>query len=187
MVYPPNCETSHLATTLVLSLTTFSYILYYFDQKIKRLEATKKDFDMLETIEPDMYQSWLGSFTDGSTCVLVTIVWKKCNTAKSNVEWLNWDKSEDESVINRNFYLGNTDPSFDWSISENGLSHMKAEVNDMLTDGWNTLIQYKITAFIQESKTNDELNALLKKLILQGQLEWERSLISKQEVADIFA
>ncbi len=174
-----------LATTMVLSLASVAYILRYFNGKIEKLEATKRDIDEMEAVEEDMYQAWSGTFADGTNSLVATIVWKKCNTKYSNQKWVTWDGEEDASVINRNFYLGNNAPSFDWQIQSHGATGSKAILNETLTDGWDSVVYIKIVSFLESSTTKNEMDSLLKEIVSQGRIEWERCLLSKQELTEL--
>ena len=174
-----------LATTMLLSLVSVGYIFHYFRQKIDSLENTKQDIDENEATEKNIYQAWSGTFADGTDSLEITLVWKKECSRKKNEKWLDWDGLEDASVINRNFYLGNLDPSFIWAFIPRD-NDTKADVKETFTDGWNSIIQLKLTAFIHEPKTNDGMNLYLKDLLVRGEIEWQKCLLSKHEIIEAF-
>ena len=174
-----------LATTMILSLTSVGYIFHYFQKKISNLEETKKDIDEDENQEEGVYQSWSGTFADGTNSLVVTLVWKKESSRNENTKWMEWDGEQDGSVINRKFYLGNENPSFDWVITERDFD-TKATVKETFMDGWNSVIELKVTAFVQQQKTGEEMNSFLKGLLEQERIEWQRCVISKEETTAIF-
>lgn len=176
---------SLLATTMVLSLASFAYILRYFNTKLENLQKTKRDIDETELVEPDVYQSWSGIFADGTDSLLIAIVWEKQNTRYSNQEWIEWDGEENASVINRNFYLGNNAPSFDWQIQPHNTTESKAVVKETFTDGWDSVIYLKLVSFVEGTKTSNEMNMFLKEVLSQNRIEWDRRLLSKRELTEL--
>lgn len=174
-----------LATTMILSLTSLGYIFHYFQKKIEHLEQTKKDIDEEEHLEEDVYQSWLGTFADGTNSMVATLVWKKESSRKENANWIEWNREQDGSVINRNFYLGNESPSFDWLLT-NREADTKGVVNETFMDGWNSVIQLNLTAFVKEPKTKEGMNLFLGDLLQQERIDWQRCMLTKQEVTEIF-
>lgn len=174
-----------LATTMILSLTSIGYIFHYFQKKIDCLEQTKKDIDEEENLEEDVYQSWSGTFADGINSLVATLVWKKETSRKENAKWVEWNGEQDGSVVNRNFYLGNETPSFEWIMTSREFD-TKAVVKETFMDGWNSVIQLKLTAFVRESKTKEEMNLFLGDLVQQDRIEWQRCMLTKQEVTEIF-
>lgn len=174
-----------LATTMILSLTSLGYIFHYFQKKIDGLEKTKKDIDEEENLEEDVYQSWSGTFADGTNSLVATLVWKKESSRKENAKWVEWNGEQDGSVVNRNFYLGNETPSFDWMIV-NREADTKATVKETFMDGWNSVIQLNLSAFVQEPKTKEGLNLFLGDLVQHDRIDWQRCMLTKQEVTEIF-
>jgi hypothetical protein len=174
-----------LATTMILSLTSLGYIFHYFQKKIEHLEQTKKEIDENENLEQDVYQSWSGTFADGTNSLVATLVWKKESSKQENTKWMEWNGEQDGSVVNRNFYLGNESPSFDWLLITREFD-TKATVKETFMDGWNSVIQLKLTAFVQEPKTKEGMNSFLRDLFQQEQIDWQRCMISKQEIIEIF-
>lgn len=176
---------SLLATSIILSFTSIGYLFHYFQKKIDTLERTKKTIDQEESLEEAVYPSWSGTFADETTSLIVTIVWKKESSRKENAKWIEWGGEEDGSVVNRNFYLGNENPSFDWDITARDFD-TKAVVKETFMDGWNSVIQLKVTAFVREQKTKEEMNRFLQELVERHQIDWQKSTISKEETIVIF-
>lgn len=164
-----------LSTTLFLSFAVVGYSLYYIKKKVEDLVTTKKDLDEEEELEENVCQSWTGTFADGDDSLFITILREKYTSKKKNKEWIDWDESNDPSVVSRNFYLGNSDPSFDWIVTKRD-TDTQATVRDTMTDGWNSLVHLKLKAFVKDEKTSEEMNAFLKKLIQEDKIEWSKTL-----------
>jgi hypothetical protein len=173
-----------LATTMILSLTSFGYLFHYLHQKIHDLETKIKE-EHNNRLEKHLYQSWSGSFADTTTSLTITLVSKKETSKKTNWKWMEWNGEEDGSVVNRNFYLGNDTPSFDWEITPREFDS-KGVVKETFMDGWESVIQLKLTAFVQEAKTNEGMNLFLQQLIQHNQIVWKRCMISNEEATAIF-
>jgi hypothetical protein len=169
----------------MLSFMAVGYGLFILKKKIDSLDLTKKDLDEEDIVEDGVYQAWSGAFADGENSLLITLVRQKVCTKKANTTWIDWDGTEDSSVINRNFYLGNSDPSFSWTI-ETRESDTKAIVKETLTDGWNSVIQIKLEAFVKEFQSDTNMNHYLKKLVEEGRIEWQKTLITKREFREEF-
>jgi hypothetical protein len=176
---------SLLATTMLISLTSVGYIFHYFRQRIDTLEATKKDIDVEEQVEEDMFQTWSGTFADGKNSLIATLVWKKENMRKENCKWLDWNGDNDGSVTNRDFYLQKENPSFDWQITKREFD-TKATVKETFMDGWNSVILLKFTVFVEDEKTSQEMNLFLKSLLEAARIEWQKCILSNEEVTQIF-
>jgi len=176
-------SSSLLSTTLFLSFLAVGYCFYSLKTKVDTLDHTKQDIDEEETLEEDMYQAWSGAFADGENSLLVTIVRQKVSTKKANSVWVDWNGDEDASVITRNFYLGNSDPSFSWTLQKRE-TDMEATVKETMTDGWNSVIQLKIVAYVKESET--DMNLYFKKLLQEGRIEWQKTLFSKRQFLEEF-
>lgn len=166
-----------LSTTLFLSFAVVGYSLYYIKQKIEDLITTKKDIDEEEQLDENLYQSWEGVFADGNDSLRITIVREKYNSKKKNNEWIDWDERTDPSVVSRNFYLGNMDPSFEWKITKRD-NDTEVVVRDTLTDGWNSLVHLILKGFLKEEVTSEQMNKFLKKLIQEEKIEWTKTLTS---------
>ena len=176
-------SSSLLSTTLFLSFLAVGYCFYSLKTKVDTLDHTKQDIDEEETLEEDMYQAWSGAFADGENSLLVTIVRQKVSTKKANSVWVDWNGDEDASVITRNFYLGNSDPSFSWTLQKRE-TDMEATVKETMTDGWNSVIQLKIVAYVKESET--DMNLYFKKLLQESRIEWQKTLFSKRQFLEEF-
>lgn len=174
-----------MPTTVFLTFMAIGYSLVYIKQKLEDLTAKKKDIDKDDVIEDDVYQCWSGAFADGHDSVLVTIVREKIHSKKKNTDWVDWDGSSDSSVITRNFYLGNADPSFSWSVEKRD-NDTKVTARDTMIDGWESVIQIQLTGFVQEETSSDEMNLFLKELVDHEKLEWQKTLLTKREVQTLF-
>ena len=149
------------------------------------MEEKKKDNNEDEYLEEDVYQSWSGTFADGTNSLIATLVWKKFHSKQKNDRWMDWDGLEDEAVVNRNFYLGNESPSFDWIIERREFD-TKAVVKETFTDGWDSLVQMKLTAFVNEPLTNEGMNSFLRDIQRSNRIEWQKVVLSKTEFIEIY-
>lgn len=183
MVHPDSVS-ALLATTMLLSLTSIGYLFHYLQQKVHDLEEKTKEHANA-SLESNLYQSWSGRFSDTTTNVTILLVSKKETSKRANWKWMEWNGDDDGSVLNRNFYLGNDVPSFDWEIVP-GEFDTKAVVNETFMDGWESVIQLKVTACVREINTKDELNLLLQQLLQHHQIDWKRCMISNEETTAIF-
>lgn len=170
---------------MLISLSSVGYIFHYLRQKIDALEKTKKDLDEEELVEQNVYQAWSGSFADGKNSLIATLVWKKECSRKKNTKWLDWNGEDDGSVTNRDFYIQRESPSFEWQISKRE-ADTKGTVKEIFMDGWNSVILLKFTVFVEEEKTRNEMNAFLKGLMEANQIDWQRCILSKEEINRIF-
>ena len=177
--------TSLLATTMILSLTSIGYIFHYFRQKIETLEKNKKNIDMEDLVEENVFQAWSGTFADGRNSLIATLVWKKECLRKENTTWLDWNGEQDASVTNRDFYIQKQNPSFQWEITKRNFD-TKAVVKESYMDGWNSVYQLKFTVFVEDEKTNEQMNLFLKNLLDSNQIDWQRCVIQEDEVNHIF-
>ena len=174
-----------LSTSFMLSFMAVGYGLYILKKKVDTLDLTKKDFDEEDIIEEGIYQAWSGAFADGENSLLITLVRQKVCTKKANTSWVDWDGTEDSSVVTRNFYLGNSDPSFSWTI-ETRESDTKATVRETLIDGWNSVIQIKLEGFLKDYTPDTSMNSYLKKLVNENRIEWQKTLFSKRDFEEAF-
>ncbi len=174
-----------LSTTLFLSFAVVGYSLYYVKQNLELLNTKKKDIDEDDATEPNVYQSWSGTFADGENSLVATIVRMKSTTRKKNNEWMEWDGSNDASVVTRNFYLGNLDPSFTWTIKQREFD-TEAIAKETMVDGWNSVIQIKLTAYVKNPWTKKELDYFLKYLFQDERIEWQKTILTKREFEQMF-
>jgi len=133
----------------------------------------KVDYDESSEIEEGKYQCWKGiCYTSGIT--LQIKIWReKSSTLRKNQEWVNWNGEPNGSCIVRDFYLGNSNPDFSWSIHDNST----AEVSDTLINGWDSVC--KIYILIKKDGIQEQLdyNKFLKKCIEEKSIAWSRILI----------
>jgi hypothetical protein len=61
---------------------------------------------------------------------------------------------------------------------------MEATVKETMTDGWNSVIQLKIVAYVKESET--DMNLYFKKLLQESRIEWQKTLFSKRQFLEEF-
>lgn len=160
--------------------------LHEYDQRIRE----KKDFDELEEIEEGKYQAWSGFLDTPESNISLTIkIWReKISTVKKNLDWTNWDKTEDSSCIVRDFYLGNSNPDFSWIVCPSQGDSILAEMKDTLVNGWDSVCKIHIVVtsdkknlleFLskQEFQGSATLNLLLKKCIDDKLIRWSRILL----------
>lgn len=160
--------------------------LHEYDQRIRE----KKDFDELEEIEEGKYQAWSGFLDKPESNVSLTIkIWReKISTVKKNLDWTNWDKTEDSSCIVRDFYLGNSNPDFSWIVRSSQEDGILAEMKDTLVNGWDSVCKIHIVVTSEKKNLLDflsdqnfqgsvTLNHLLKKCIDDKLIHWSRILL----------
>lgn len=176
---------SLLTTTVFLSFMVVGYSLYYIKQKLEELNEKKEDKNEDEIIEENLFQGWSGVFADGNDSLNITILRQKVNSRGKNTEWIGWTGDKDASVITRDFYMGNENPSFDWSFTKRE-TDTEAIVKETMTDGWNSIIQLKVSAYIKEELNNEGMNLFLKKLIDEEKIEWQKTLYTKRELTELF-
>ena len=148
----------------------------------------KKDYDETEEIEEGKYQAWMGFVEDSKIPLTFTIWREKCSTAKKNWEWTNWDRTQDGSCVVRDFYLGNSNPDFSWSLKFPSTHTVHAEMHDTLINGWDSVCKIRIilTAskddilhFVsqQEFEGSKTMNLVIKKSVEGAVIHWSRILI----------
>lgn len=173
------------ASTTLVSFLAVGYTLYYIKKKVEELNDVKKDKDENDLPEENIYQGWSGAYADGEESVLITIIRQKVCTKKANTKWVDWDGSNDASVINRNFYMGNEHPTFIWTFKQRE-NDTEATVKEMMTDGWNSVIQQKIVAYTNDKTIDRDMNLFLKKLVDEEKIDWQKTLFTKREVDEMF-
>lgn len=178
-------SSSLLPTTLFLTFMAVGYSLFYMKKKLDELTVQKKDIDEEDSVEPDVYQSWSGTYADGEDSLIITIVREKIHPKKKNIAWMDWDGTTDSSVISRNFYLGNSDPSFIWSLEKRDFD-TKAWVSETMIDGWESVVRMKLTAFMRDEISSERMNVYLKSWIENEKIDWQKTLLTKQEFEAIF-
>lgn len=176
---------SLLATTMILSFTSMGYIFHYFNNRINEIEKNKKDIDLEDLVEENIFQAWSGTFADGKNSLIATLVWKKESSRKKNSKWIDWNGDQDDSVTNRDFYLQKESPSFEWLITKRE-EDTKAVVKETFMDGWNSVILLKIAMFVEEEKTGSEMNEFLKSLQNGNQIDWQKVVLTAGEINQIF-
>jgi hypothetical protein len=176
---------SLLATTMILSFSSLGYIFHYFQKRIDELEKNKKDIDTEDLVEENVFQAWSGTFADGQNSLIATLVWKKESSRKKNRKWLDWNGEQDGSVTNRDFYIQKESPCFDWQITKRD-NDTKAVVRETFMDGWNSVILLKMTMFVEQEKSNDEMNLFFQNLLQANQVDWQKCVYSTNEINRIF-
>lgn len=151
--------------------------LHEYNQRIRE----KKDYDESEELEEGKNQAWKGVCAN-DTIQTEILIWRvKESTFKKNQEWLSWDGERDAACIVRDFYLGNSDPSFSWSIHSSQTS-FEAKMLDTMVNGWDSVIRIQISVKSEKEesqwKGSNEMNTYLKGLIETNQLQWSRILLS---------
>ena len=175
-----------LAMTLFVSFSAVGYGLFYLKDQLRVLEQTKQNIDTGNETECSFYQAWSGAFADGENSLIITLVKKKFCSKRENDTWIDWDGSEDASVVSRNFYLGNLNPSFDWKIEPRD-NDVKVSVSETMIDGWDSIIQMKLMGFVTSSyDSSEKLNSYLQKLIVENKIEWQKTILDIREYQEIF-
>lgn len=155
------------------------------DERIRE----KKDYDESEEIEEGKHQAWRGAYMGDTVQVNVTICRVKESSIKKNQDWISWNGNNDSSCIVRDFYLGNLNPEFSWSLETTTGAVYKATVTDTMINGWDSIIKLELTIvstkenaldFTQTTsfKDSDTFNSILKKLVDKNLLQWSRGLIT---------
>ena len=170
-----------LLNTILLSFAGVVFVLSYLKKELDLLRNQKKDIDTDDIAEKDVYQGWTGQYADGNDSLTITLIRKKISTKKMNKDWIDWDGTEDASLVSRNYYLGNASPSFEWAV-EKREEDTKMEVRESMIDGWNSVIEMKMTAFVKEEM---DANSFLKRLVLENQIEWEKVLFTQEEYEEL--
>lgn len=170
-------------STLFLSFISFGFLLFGMKQKFDDLEKRKKNIGTEDILEDNVYQCWSGIYADGDDSLSITLVRKKISTKKNNEKWIDWDGSPDASVISRDYYLGNQSPSFVWTVRERE-NDVEFEATESMIDGWNSVIQVKLIAFISSEMSS--MNDFIKNLMNQNRIEWDKTLMSHEEYESIF-
>ena len=160
-------------------------ILEEHDQRIRE----KKDYDETDEIEEDMYQGWSGRYYVDDLKITITLWREKLSTIKKNQEWKAWDGKRDGSCVVRDFYLGNSNPDFQWkTITLGGIYSGLA--TETMVNGWDSVVKLEILACgstkesivsymkgDEEKSDNHLFNSFLKRAIDENVIEWTRSLI----------
>ena len=156
----------------------------------------KKDYDEEDELEEGRNQAWKGIYnSDALSCKIY--IWRdKESTKKKNREWKELDdveyadNEEDSSVVVRDFYLGNSNPEFKWVLESDMKDLFRIFVKDTMINGWDSLIKLEITISCKEKEelaryigmtnylNDDTANAVLKKLIKENSIEWERIVMT---------
>ena len=165
-----------IASTAVLSFVAMAYSLF---------SMNKDKGNANDSIFGDgMYQCWSGLYNSSDLTLYITIVREKMSSIEKNLKWIQWNGSTDASVVSRDFYLGNADPSFSWSYEQREFD-TKCSVRETMTDGWDSLIQMKITATVKNIP-EEGMNEWLKEVLLAKKIHWQKTLISKEEFTSMF-
>jgi hypothetical protein len=139
-----------------------------YDERIRE----KKDYDSSEELEGTKYQAWHGAFEDMYRNTDILIYREKCSTIQKNEGWLAWDKTSDASTTVRDFYLGNSNPDFDWQV-QNLDTSLCGTVSETLVNGWDSVIKIRITTTVPSEKY---LLEFLQKDSYEGNLSWNLAL-----------
>ena len=141
----------------------------------------KKDYDETEEIQEGKNQAWKGVCEQESVTTEILIWREKNSTLKKNQEWLAWDGERDAACIVRDFYLGNSDPSFSWILNPTPPS-FSAQMLDTMVNGWDSVIKIKIQITSEKEQPkfvgSDSMNAYLKSLLIDNAIQWSRILLS---------
>lgn len=158
----------------------------------------KKDYDESDEIQTGFLQAWHGLFGTWPLKLEIFIFRSKETSIKKNQEWESWNDlpeeadHTDESCTVRDFYLGNSNPDFNWKLESEMEENYRLHVSDTLVNGWDNTIdlQLVISADSKERileylgehtyEYNKTANAFLKKLIDEKKLSWSKILMAKK-------
>jgi hypothetical protein len=173
-------EISHSLEETAALQESQAQALVEHDQRIRE----KKDYDDTEEAEEGKYQAWKGSVKTPDFLITIFIWREKISTIRKNQDWLCWDGSNDGSCVVRDFYLGNSNPDFEWKLQKTeDLLH--AVVEETMVNGWDSVVKLKINMGYDSDESlltytgtvdsEDIFNAVLKKTI--HLISWERILL----------
>ena len=151
-----------------------SEILCEHDQRIRE----KKDYDEDDEIEEGVYQAWKGVTLSGEEVSIEITIWReKLSTLAKNREWKGWEGEPDGSCVVRDFYIGNLNPDFQWTVREaEGLSC--GSVRETMVNGWDSVVKMKIDMLCQkEDGLLPVWNQVLKEHLEQRKICWSKELI----------
>lgn len=156
-------------------------ILSEYDQRIRE----KKDYDEDEEVDGSVYQAWKGhSIIPRPFSVEITIWREKLSTFKKNREWKDWQGVSDGSCVVRDYYIGNLNPDFSWSMNE-AEGVLCGSVRETMVNGWDSVVKMKIDVLCDSTevsdRSNDTWNHILKEA-LEKNLVWSKELISVPQV-----
>jgi hypothetical protein len=161
------------------------------DQRIRE----KKDYDEGEEVEEGKYQAWEGRFTKEDIQLKIYIWREKYSTKNKNQDWVSWNQMEkesqdDSSVVVRDFYLGNSNPEFQWKLESDMNDLFRVVVNETMINGWDSLIKLEMTLsstkkeqlaqYIGMTNYNFDqtTNAVLQKCIKEKSISWIKILLN---------
>lgn len=164
--------------------------LHEQDQRIRE----KKNYDEADEVYEGIYQAWKGFYerrnpeTNESDFEIKIQVWReKISTVGKNQEWVGWNEEYDTSCVVRDFYLGNSNPEFQWKCLEG--TTFVAETSDIFINGWDSTIKLRVTvkaadknklvSFVSDKSfdTDKTMNKVLKECINEKRIKWSRVLI----------
>ena len=160
-------------------------ILKEHDQRIRE----KNDYDETDELEEDVYQGWSGKYYVDNLKITITLWREKVSTVKKNQEWRAWTGEKNGSCVVRDFYLGNSNPDFQWKTMTVGDIY-SGLVTETMINGWDSLVKLEILVYgpakeeiLSYMKTDEKesdnslFNSFLKKTIDETLIEWSRVVI----------
>ncbi len=177
-------ELEHLLHDVTSIQEAHADTIQEYDQRIRE----KKDYDASEEIQEGKHQAWRGIYHSMYRKIEITIWRQKYSTVQKNQDWTAWDSTDNASTVVRDFYLGNSQPDFQWTVvaTENFLS---GTVSETLVNGWDSIIKIQITMTMPSKESLLEFttqeyyngsptwNLALKKVVDEKLIEWSRILI----------
>lgn len=153
---------------------TQSEILCEHDQRIRE----KKDYDEGDEIEEGVYQAWRGTTLSGEEFSIEITIWReKLSTLAKNRDWKSWEGESDGSCVVRDFYIGNLNPDFQWTVREaEGI--ICGSVRETMVNGWDSVVKMKIDMIYQKDDgTLPVWNQTLKEHLEKQKICWSKELI----------
>jgi hypothetical protein len=157
--------------------------IHEHDQRIRG----KQDYDESEELEENTYQAWQGDYHQDFRKIEIMLWREKQTKVKENQAWIAWTGEKDGSTSVRDFYLGNSNPEFQWEIREGDYYYI-LRVSETFVESWNSSIrleifmtfgsQQNLLEFVGEESFhgNQTMNLALKRCLESKDLHWQRIL-----------
>lgn len=154
-----------------------SDLLCEHDQRIRE----KDDYDPDQEIEPELYQAWRGTTLAGEQPSIAITIWReKLSTVAKNRDWKSWEGESDGSCVVRDFYIGNLNPDFQWTVLE-AEGVLCGSVRETMVNGWDSVVKMKIDVICDSDNMPERsslaFNHSLKEVLEQKRIIWSKELI----------